>query len=296
LRRRELEAKEARAPMAVNAARRPSRRPAASTPQATGGPVETLAIGEIDQTVFDCPNCARPLALGAHRCPGCGTRLAMGVPLSKASVFVVVGLMVGFLAGGGAGLLVGLSRPATVAQSTPVGVAPSVAPVASSISGSTGTIPFPSAVAVPSAAPTSGTGMPTSIQAALLQASTMNGRFATDGSGLAGILAAHPFDASAVAQTLRSISADSLYASQVAQRLSVWPDTQTIGGDLGTSYERIHEVAEDALVASVRNDAAYRAAARDMLTELAALRALEKQVAEIATANGVALPGGSAAP
>jgi hypothetical protein len=282
--------------MAVNAARRARRQSAASTPEAIGGPVEKLAIGEIDQTVFDCPTCSRPLALGVHRCPGCGTRLAMGVPLSKVSVFVLVGLMVGFLAGGGAGLLVGLTRPATAVSTTPVGVAPSVVPVASSITGSTGNVPFPSAAAVPSSAPTSGTGMPTSIQAALLQASTMNGRFATDGSALREILAAHSFDASAVAQTIRSMSADSLYASQVAQRLSVWPDTGAIGGELATSYERIHEIAEDALVASVRNDAAYRAAARDMLTELAAVRALEAQVAEIAAANGVTLPGASSAP
>jgi hypothetical protein len=280
--------------MAVNAARRTRRRTGGSTPDAIGSPVEKLAIGEIDQTVFDCPNCSRPLALGAHRCPGCGTRLAMGVPLSKASVFVLVGLMVGFLAGGGAGLAVGLSRPATLEPTTPAAVVPSAAPLASAATGTIGGIPIPSAV--PSSAPTSASSLPVSIQAALLQASTMNGRFAGDGSALSEALAARSFDASAVAQTLRSISADSIYASQVAQRLSAGPGTETIGDDLATSYDRIHEIAEDALVASVRDNAAYRTAAHDMLSELAALRTTQGHVAELATANGITLPGASAIP
>jgi hypothetical protein len=149
---------------------------------------------------------------------------------------------------------------------------------------------------MPSAAPTSGSGLPTSIQAALLQASMMNGRFATDGRALTAILADRAFDASAVSQTLRSISADSLYASQVAERLSAWPDTEGLGGELATSYQRVHEIAEDALLASLRNDAAYRHAARDMLTAFATLRAIEGRLVELATANDVTLPVASPAP
>jgi hypothetical protein len=278
--------------MTVNAARRARRRAAASTPEATPAPLESLAIGEIDQTVFDCPNCSRPLAIGVRRCPGCGTRLAMGVPLSKASVFVVVGLMVGFLAGGGAGLLVGLDRSTATAKD---GALPSAAPVASSFAGST-SVPVASVAPIPSAAPTNATALPVSIQAALAQASTMDRRFAAAGTALAGTLAARTFDASAVAQTLRSMSADSLYASQVAQRLSGWPDTEALGGDLGTSYGRIHEVAEGALIASVRNEAAYRAAARTMLDELAALRTADARLVELAAADGVTLPDPSPAP
>jgi hypothetical protein len=281
--------------MTVNAARRSRRRAAASTPEAIGAPVETLAIGEIDQTVFDCPKCSRPLALGVRRCPGCGTRLAMGVPLSKASVFVLLGLMAGFLAGGGTGLLVGLSRPAAATIPTG-GVLPSPAPLASATVGST-VGPGSSVAPISSTAPTTGTGsLPTSIQAALAQASTMNGRFAAAGSSLAEILTTGSFDASAVAQALRSVSADSLYASQVAGRVSAWPDTQAIGDDLATAYGRIHEIAEEALVASVRNEAAYRQAARDMLAELSSLRAVDIRLAELAAANGVTLPDASSAP
>jgi hypothetical protein len=221
----------------------------------------------------------------------------MGVQLSKASVFVLVGLMVGFLAGGGAGLFVGLTRPAAAAAAIPVAVAPSTAPIASSATGSSGGGPIPSVAPIASTPPTAGSGgMPTAIQAALAQAGMMNGRFAADGTALGGILAARSFDASAVAQTFRSMSADSLYASQVAQRASAWPDSEQLGGDLGAAYDRIHQIADEALLASLRNTAAYRQAARDMLTELAALRRLDAKIAELATADGVTLPGRSAAP
>ena len=54
-------------------------RPPLSEPN--GASSESLAIGEIDQTVFDCPRCSRPLAVGTRRCPGCRTRLMAGVPL-----------------------------------------------------------------------------------------------------------------------------------------------------------------------------------------------------------------------
>jgi hypothetical protein len=282
--------------MAVNAARRSRRRVAASTPKTIGGPVETLAIGEIDQTVFDCPSCGRPLAMGARRCPGCGTHLAMGVPVAKAFVFVLVGLMVGFLAGGGAGLAVGFSRPAAMTVTSPAGVLPSAAPAASSATGATSG-PVASAAVAPSAAPTDGAaGLPISIQAAITQAGTMNQRFFGDGSSLSAALASGSFDASAVAETLRSISADTLYASQVAQRVSTWPDTMAIGSDLGTAYARIHEIAENALLASVHDTAAYRQAARDTLTELSALRTIAGRLADLATVDGVTLPGPSSAP
>jgi hypothetical protein len=79
--------------MTVNAARRPRRRSVkpASEPVQTA-PVGSFAIGEINQTVFDCPTCSRPLALGTRRCPGCRTRLVLGVPMSKAMIFATAGL------------------------------------------------------------------------------------------------------------------------------------------------------------------------------------------------------------
>jgi hypothetical protein len=85
--------------MTVNVARRSRRRTSSPRREPSVAPTESLAIGEINQTVFDCPNCSRPLALGARRCPGCGTHLVLGVPLVKASVLGGVGLAIGIAHG-----------------------------------------------------------------------------------------------------------------------------------------------------------------------------------------------------
>ncbi|HEX7222521.1 MAG TPA: hypothetical protein VF231_04690, partial [Candidatus Limnocylindrales bacterium] len=83
--------------MTVNVARRRTRsarpvdEPTSSTP---------VAIGELDQTLFSCPACSRPLALRARRCPGCSTRLIMRVEARRASAFVGLGLVVGLAIGG----------------------------------------------------------------------------------------------------------------------------------------------------------------------------------------------------
>ena len=93
--------------MTVDAARRTRRRASAksATPEPTIAPPASIAIGEFDQTIFECPSCARPLALGARRCPGCGTRLLAGVTLGKASGFMAAGLAAGLLLGAGGGFL-----------------------------------------------------------------------------------------------------------------------------------------------------------------------------------------------
>jgi hypothetical protein len=289
--------------MTVNTARRARRRAAAPTVEPLiGAPPETLAIGEIDQTVFDCPKCSRPLAMGARRCPGCGTRLLIGVPISKASVFVIAGLAFGLLAGGAGGTAWALSRTTTPAVPVPVAVVPSAAPITGSTGGS-GSGTSASAGPLASALPGTGgggstgtAGMPTSIQAAIAQATTINQRFAVDATALASALASRTFDASSVAQILRSMSADSLYAEQVATRVSGWSDSAAIGADLATLYRGIHDIAEGTLVASVRNETAYRDAARDMLTQLAAAQTIDRQIADLATANGLILPEPSTAP
>ena len=66
---------------------------------------KSLSIGEIEQTVFSCPSCQRPLAMGARKCPGCKTHLVAGVGLTNASGFVALGLAVGLaIAGVAAGM------------------------------------------------------------------------------------------------------------------------------------------------------------------------------------------------
>src|SRR5690242_8687534 len=97
--------------MTVNTARRPRRRTTGIAPEPLAvAPVGALAIGEIGQTVFDCPSCSRPPAMGARRCPGCRTRLVLGVPVSKVSVFASTGLAIGLVVGSVGGVLFAASR------------------------------------------------------------------------------------------------------------------------------------------------------------------------------------------
>src|SRR4029078_6606135 len=59
-----------------------------------------LAIGDTDASVFACPACSRPLSEGTCRCPGCGTRLPLGVRLKRAGAILALGVAIGILIGG----------------------------------------------------------------------------------------------------------------------------------------------------------------------------------------------------
>jgi hypothetical protein len=277
--------------MTVNAARRPRRRGAAPAPEPIAVPTESIAIGEIDQTVFDCPKCARPLAMGARRCPGCGTRLILGVPMSKASVLAGGGLAFGLLIGGAAGMTFGLASRPVVVTPEPV-VVPSVAPV-----GGGGVLATPVPVpSVPSGNSPVGGLMPPASRSALTQAVTLNDHLSASSTALAGALAASSFDPSDVAQTLRSISAESVYGEQLAQTVSSWSGSADVGQRLTALYSSIHDSAGEALVASVRNEAAYRQAAKSMIRLLSGLRSVDAELRALAAANDVPLPGATTAP
>jgi hypothetical protein len=271
--------------MTVNAVRRPRRRTAASAPEPIIAATESLAIGEIDQTVFDCPNCSRPLAVGARRCPGCRTRLVVGVPLSKASLFASGGLAIGIAFGGVGGAVLGLTRATPTDSTAPIGAATTVP------GGGSG--PGSSARPLSSGLPTSGGGstgsMPSISSSALVQAATVNDRLRTASGFLSAALATSPFDSSSVAQTLRSISADTVYGQQLADKVAAWSGSAAVGADLDALYDSIHDTAVEALAVSVTNPSAYRASAKSMVRQLAGLRAIDARIAEVATANGVAL-------
>jgi hypothetical protein len=252
-------------------------------------PMESIAIGEINQTVFDCPTCARPLALGARRCPGCGTHLVLGVPLAKASVLASLGLAVGIAVGGVIGFGVGLGRNAQAAPAAAVAAAsskaPSVGPSASAEASTSAPSPSPSQAPAPSADPTG--GMPAISRSALLQAIAVDGRLRTGGVALRTALAARPFDASTVAEILRSMSADSVFGQQLAGRLAAWPGSAPLAQDLDALYGNVHDSATEALVASVRDDAAYRAAATAMVKVLGPLPALDATADALAAQVGL---------
>ena len=290
--------------MTVEAVRRPRRRGAAPSP--TGDPVSAptaaFAIGEFDQTIFDCPACSRPLALGARRCPGCGTRLVRGVTLGKASLFIALGLVVGLLAGSAGGLVFGLSQ-AAVAAPRQAATPPSAAPVTGTNGGghpiSTVNVPSPSPGA-PTATPIAATPVPVPVPpvtaSAFGQVLATNGRLAENRAALKASLNAAVFDASSVAQSLRSISADSIFGQQVAGHLSEWPGSSAVGAQLERFYGAVHDAAAKGLVASVRNQAANRTAAKAMVKLLDELRAIDTAVRTVAGSAGLDLPVASGQP
>lgn len=260
-------------------------------------PGDSMTIGEIDQTVFDCPSCSRPLALGARRCPGCSVRLVNGVVLGKATVFVAAGLALGLLAGSGGGFLLGLgsaaAAPAMGALASPgASGGPSVGPiVASSAPSATASTAAPGPSASVGASPGS---IPPATRAALVQTTGSNDRLTAARADLKAALAASSFVASDVARILRSVSADSVHAEQVATRIAAWSGSAAVGTRLAAFYGSIHEAAADSLVASVRNVAAYRAAATTMVRLLAGIPAVDVEIRAAALSLGVVIPEPSA--
>lgn len=240
--------------------------------------VETLPIGEIDQTVFSCPACARPLAMGAKRCPGCGSRLLLGVQASKVAVFAATGTALGLLIGlAGAALLSVTAAPAV----TPTIPAASVAPVVS-------------APPVASAAPSTGTGngptIPAASKVALQHALQIDVQLMQARSSLEAALVAPSFDPMDVARTLRTISAGAFTGLEMTAHIETWDRSDGLGGQLSELYAAIHATAGDGLDASVRNEAAYREAATALVALLGDLPALDATARDLADEAGIKLP------
>ena len=288
--------------MTVDVVRRARRRAPArdAAPEPSIAPTASIAIGEINQTVFDCPACARPLALGARRCPGCGTRLVNGVTLGKVSAFVAAGLAVGLLVGAAGSLVIGLNQVAAAAPAA-AAMLPSAIPAGSGNGGvgpigSTNPTVSSAPTASATATPTPATAIPPVARSALVQVAATNGRLAIGAASLRAALAARVFDASEVAQTLRTVSADSVFGEQLAAKVGVWSGSAGLAGQLASFYGAIHDTAAEGLVASVQNAAAYRAAASAMVKVFDGMPAIDAAVTAAASAGGVDLPRPSAVP
>ncbi|HEU4572223.1 MAG TPA: hypothetical protein VFR93_06010, partial [Candidatus Limnocylindrales bacterium] len=203
---------------------------------------EPLPIGLPDLDVIGCPICARPIAAGTGRCPGCGTRLVFNVPLRRAGIFVGLGVALGLIAGGTAGVWAG--RPG--ASSPAVAAAPTAAPA---------TQPSTAPGAVPPTAAASTTPGPSSAAsgqavAALAQVLVVDGRLAARTAELRAELAAKPFEPFAVATTLRALSADAVVGIGVVRLLDAWPDASDLGSNLRDYYARVSGTASATLAAS----------------------------------------------
>jgi hypothetical protein len=271
--------------MTVNVARRRTR---AST-RATKRPPAGLPIGDEDQLIFACPACARPLATGAHRCPGCGTRLVMGVAAKRVSVFVGIGLAVGLAVGGGVASLALTADRLTHEEAARSAAAAEAAALAAR------TTPAPTAslapIGVPGASPTPSTApvsvIPGLSRSALTQAIAVDARLAAASRDLAAALAARKFDAFAVSEVLRSLSSDAVNGLSLTPHIADWPDWTKTGSELSSFYSLVQATAGEGLSASIRNEPAYRAAGNSMLKVLAGLAAIDAGARNAATVAGV---------
>jgi hypothetical protein len=242
---------------------------------------EPLPIGDDDSEIFNCPACARPLAVGARRCPGCRTRLMLGVQLKRAGVFMAAG-MAGGLALTTAFVMVSLNLglaalPAAGAQPLPVATA------------GTGTIPAASAAPAPSAAPVPPAIPPASLTA-LGRTAEMNARIAGGIPTLQAALAGPSVDTGAIAEVFRTMTADAAYAAGAAERLGRWDDAVYVSAGLGALYADIRATAREGLAKSLSNAPAYRAAAETMLAVLAGLAPLDAASRDLGEAAGIELP------
>jgi hypothetical protein len=258
--------------MTVEVARRRTRKPKVASM------AESLAIGEINQTVFACPACARPLALGARHCPGCGTRLILGVQAQRASLFAGVGLVTGIVLSG----LLGAATSAIGSAGRDAEAAAAAALDASNPLPSIEPTVAPSASPAPSIATGSTSTVPPLSRSALGQAAAVHERLAASSSTLAAVLAAERFDTFPVSQVLRATSADAVVGLQLTPVIGAWSGGAALSADLRAFYLAIQETAAEGLSASIRNEAAYRAAAEEMTELLAGLDAIDAELRDVA--------------
>jgi hypothetical protein len=274
--------------MTVNVARRRAKRAGDGGAGTSDGP-----IGEIGQTLFSCPACGRPLAIGVRRCPGCSARLVMGVRAGRAVMFVTIGLIVGVAFGGGlAASLSAIRLPARDAQVAQAAAAAALAAAAQAQAAASAV-----ALATPAITPAGGsTGtappvtIPASSASALTQALVLNARLRDATSALRTSLAASKFDAQEVSQLLRDASANSVIGLQLAENLNAWSGGTAVGGRMTTFYGAVQSIAAEGLGASIRNEAAYRRAAAAMVTLLGGLGPIDGQARQLAATAGINLP------
>ncbi len=239
-------------------------------------PENGIAIGDSDEIVASCPACGRPLdGSSVVVCPGCGTRLVLGVQARKAGMFVAVGAVAGVLVGGLLiGIVASLTRPALPAAAA-AGTGSSVGTNGGSTAGGQTT--------------TSAT-IPSTSLAALRQTVTINQRMLADVPALESYVADKTPDAPAIAATLRAIAADAASGSDIATRIVFWKAAADLKAELQGFYNSVRSAAREGLAASLTNAKAYQAAAKKMLAVLAGVATIDTRTQEVAASSGVAVP------
>ena len=240
--------------------------------------IEQAAIGEADANIFNCPRCARPLAVGSSRCAGCSLRMVAGVPLTRVSGFVAAGLVLGLLVGGGLVAAVSLmTRPvATPVAQTPTTVLPSAVPVVPSVAAP---VVDPAIPAIPAAA-----------ASALRQSTTLNQRLLADADRLAAVLASDRPSGAEIAPLLRAMASTASFGDRLAPNVAQWADGAAVSEGLATLYAAVGRVAEEGLTASVQNNRAYVDAGKRMLVVLDEVTGLDTASRELAATADLELP------
>jgi hypothetical protein len=281
--------------MTANLARRRRSEAQTATGEAEG---PGIAIGEIGRTIFSCPNCLRPLAVGVRRCPSCSSRLVLGVQLGRAGTFLTMGLILGVAFGGGLGAVLSAVRlPAHDAQVANIAAAAAFAQAAQA-----------QAAALPTAAPSqaigstggsNGTGSTSTIPgvsaSALSQALVLDTRLTDSTAAFEAALAAPKVNVEDVSQLLRNASADAAIGLQLAQQMNAWSAGTAVSGRLATFYTTVQSVAAEGLGSSIRNQAAYRASATAMTKLLAGLGPIDSEARQLASSSGISLPAANPA-
>ena len=241
------------------------------------------AIGEADAYVFNCPACARPLSNGTMKCPGCGSRLIMGVLLKRAGAILVLGIAIGVVVGGGlmgSIAMLSASTSATAIQQ-PVATIPTTAPVAPT---------------VPTAAPPLAAAPQTAISA-LSGTAVVNGRITVDAMTLKTTLATRGVSTFEIARALRSLAADAALGMDLTGRMAPWTDARHVTAELDAFYRSMASAARDGLRASLTDASAYRASATAMLATIEDLGSVDASSRALAATVSLELPPvGSAAP
>lgn len=248
---------------------------AAKSADAKGG-----AIGEVDAHVFNCPACARPLSDGTWRCPGCGTRMVLGVALKRAALILVLGIAIGGLIGGGVTAAV-----VTTSISNSVAGRPVDAPLASTRP----TAAIPSITPVVPVAPRP-VGRPATAIAALSGTAVVNGRIAVDTATLASTLADRDVTTIDIARALRSLAADAALGLDLVGRLEPWTDAEAVGSELDAFYRTMADTARLGLRASLSDGKAYRNAGGAMLKVLSGLGTVDASSRTLAATVDLELP------
>ncbi len=244
------------------------------------GQHDSFPIGETDDNILDCPVCARPIVAGTRRCPGCSTRLLIGVKATMAAFFIASGLIAGMVLGGGVMAAISLvAWPSLyVAMEPAAAVTPSDAPVASGL------------------VPAAGQAVPAAALTALSQSTLLNQRLTDDAARLRAAIKPSKPSTAEIARILRAMASNAAFGDRIAPSVAAWPDGTAVSSILINLYARVGDTARAGLAASLNNTKAYVKAARAMLVVLDGLEVADSSARALAATVDVELPGPPAAP